>query len=67
MTSVEYLTCIVLILSDGALLNSTDKRGYTPLMWAAAFGEIDMVKFLLEKVSMVWFVTLWYSMFFVNK
>ncbi|XP_012671049.1 DNA-binding protein RFXANK [Clupea harengus] len=34
---------------ESALLNSTDKRGYTPLMWAAAFGEIDMVKFLLEK------------------
>ena len=42
---------LVHTLSESALLNSTDKRGYTPLMWAAAFGEIDMVKFLLEKVS----------------
>ncbi|XP_062411572.1 DNA-binding protein RFXANK [Sardina pilchardus] len=37
------------LAKDGALLNTTDRRGYTPLMWAAAFGEIDMVKSLLEK------------------
>lgn len=35
---------------DHALLNSQDERGFTPLMWAAAFGEIEMVQFLLEKV-----------------
>ncbi|XP_072516656.1 DNA-binding protein RFXANK [Salminus brasiliensis] len=35
--------------SDLSLLNSQDERGFTPLMWAAAFGEIEMVQFLLEK------------------
>ncbi|XP_062306250.1 DNA-binding protein RFXANK isoform X1 [Osmerus eperlanus] len=34
---------------DLSLLNSQDERGYTPLMWAAAFGEKTMVDFLLEK------------------
>ncbi|XP_063056548.1 DNA-binding protein RFXANK isoform X1 [Engraulis encrasicolus] len=36
------------LAKDNALLNSTDKCGYTPLMWASAFGEIDTVKLLLE-------------------
>lgn len=35
--------------SDMSLLNNQDERGFTPLMWAAAFGEIEMVQFLLEK------------------
>lgn len=34
---------------DSSLLNSQDERGFTPLMWAAAFGEIMMVEFLLQK------------------
>ncbi|TRY81747.1 hypothetical protein DNTS_031660 [Danionella cerebrum] len=34
---------------DCSLLNSLDERGCTPLMWAAAFGEILMVERLLEK------------------
>lgn len=37
-------------LADNSLLNSQDERGFTPLMWAAAFGEIMMVEFLLQKV-----------------
>ncbi|KAI5621465.1 DNA-binding protein RFXANK [Silurus asotus] len=37
------------VASDAALLNSQDERGFTALMWAAAFGEIEMVQFLLEK------------------
>ncbi|KAI4894180.1 hypothetical protein NFI96_017885 [Prochilodus magdalenae] len=37
------------LASDMSLLNTQDERGFTPLMWAAAFGEIDMVQFLLEK------------------
>ncbi|XP_067824589.1 DNA-binding protein RFXANK [Heptranchias perlo] len=32
-----------------SLLNLRDERGFTPLMWAAAFGEIAVVSFLLEK------------------
>ncbi|XP_078280163.1 DNA-binding protein RFXANK isoform X2 [Rhinoraja longicauda] len=31
-----------------SLLNVPDERGFTPLMWAAAFGEIAVVRFLLE-------------------
>ncbi|XP_048859509.1 DNA-binding protein RFXANK-like [Brienomyrus brachyistius] len=34
---------------DSSLVNSPDERGFTPLMWAAAFGEIAVVDFLLEK------------------
>ncbi|XP_059399187.1 DNA-binding protein RFXANK-like isoform X2 [Carassius carassius] len=36
-------------LDNSSLLNSQDERGFTPLMWAAAFGEIMMVEFLLQK------------------
>ncbi|XP_072450432.1 DNA-binding protein RFXANK [Chiloscyllium punctatum] len=31
-----------------SLLNVADERGFTPLMWAAAFGEMAVVKFLLQ-------------------
>ncbi|XP_061457980.1 DNA-binding protein RFXANK [Rhineura floridana] len=30
------------------LLNKPDERGFTPLMWAAAFGEIETVRSMLE-------------------
>ncbi|XP_063002928.1 DNA-binding protein RFXANK [Elgaria multicarinata webbii] len=30
------------------LLNKPDERGFTPLMWAAAFGEIEIVRTMLE-------------------
>ncbi|KAL4658910.1 DNA-binding protein RFXANK-like isoform X2 [Arapaima gigas] len=36
-------------LDNSSLVNSEDERGFTPLMWAAAFGEIAVVQFLLEK------------------
>lgn len=39
-----------LSLSDRSLVSQEDERGFTPLMWAAAFGEIDVVKFLLDQV-----------------
>ncbi|KAM4738787.1 DNA-binding protein RFXANK isoform 1-T2 [Anableps anableps] len=35
---------------DSSVLTRQDDRGFTPLMWAAAFGEKAMVDFLLEKV-----------------
>lgn len=34
---------------DSSLLSKQDERGFTPLIWAAAFGEKAMVDFLLEK------------------
>ncbi|MEE6517360.1 hypothetical protein FKM82_027527 [Ascaphus truei] len=36
---------------DATLLNRPDERGFTNLMWAAAFGEIETVRYLLELVS----------------
>uniref|UniRef100_A0A3B4AKF3 Uncharacterized protein n=1 Tax=Periophthalmus magnuspinnatus TaxID=409849 RepID=A0A3B4AKF3_9GOBI len=36
-------------LDSNSLLNKQDERGFTPLMWAAAFGEKAMVDYLLEK------------------
>ncbi|TNM87421.1 hypothetical protein fugu_005642 [Takifugu bimaculatus] len=38
-----------LIFADTSLLNKQDERGFTPLMWAAAFGEKSTVDFLLDK------------------
>ncbi|KAG9350629.1 hypothetical protein JZ751_024518 [Albula glossodonta] len=48
--SKDYMLCIM-TLADSSLVNSRDERDFTPLMWAAAFGEIAAVEFLLEKVS----------------
>lgn len=39
------------IFPDCSLLNKQDERGFTPLMWAAAFGEKAMVDFLLVEVN----------------
>lgn len=33
---------------DESLLNRPDERGFTPLMWAAAFGEIEIIRYLLD-------------------
>ncbi|MEE6517362.1 hypothetical protein FKM82_027527 [Ascaphus truei] len=38
-------------LDYATLLNRPDERGFTNLMWAAAFGEIETVRYLLELVS----------------
>uniref|UniRef100_A0A8C9PKM0 Regulatory factor X associated ankyrin containing protein n=1 Tax=Spermophilus dauricus TaxID=99837 RepID=A0A8C9PKM0_SPEDA len=35
-------------LSGDNLINKPDERGFTPLIWASAFGEIETVRFLLE-------------------
>lgn len=34
---------------DSSLISKQDERGFTLLMWAAAFGEKAMVEFLLDK------------------
>lgn len=47
---VNHLHGRNLSLSDKSLVSQQDERGFTPLMWAAAFGEIDVVKFLLDQV-----------------
>ncbi|KAM3939685.1 DNA-binding protein RFXANK isoform 3-T3 [Leptodactylus fuscus] len=33
---------------DDTFLNRPDERGFTPLMWASAFGEIETVRYLLD-------------------
>jgi ankyrin repeat protein len=32
------------------VINHTDEEGFTPLMWAAAHGQIAVVEFLLQNV-----------------
>ncbi|XP_036095899.1 DNA-binding protein RFXANK isoform X3 [Molossus molossus] len=36
------------LLPGDNLINKRDERGFTPLIWASAFGEIETVRFLLE-------------------
>ncbi|RXM94531.1 DNA-binding protein RFXANK [Acipenser ruthenus] len=44
ITQLEEHLC-----KDDSLLSKQDERGFTPLMWAAAFGEVATVTYLLEK------------------
>ena len=48
--------CNLVHVADGSLLSKQDERGFTPLMWAAAFGEKAVVDFLLEKVRSCWHI-----------
>lgn len=41
-------------LSGDNLINKPDERGFTPLIWASAFGEIQTVRFLLDWVRPSW-------------
>lgn len=36
------------LVSRGAAVNVTDRRGYTPLMWSSAAGSLDLTRYLLE-------------------
>jgi hypothetical protein len=36
------------LIAAGAPADTTDRRGFTPLMWAAAGGQAEMVRLLLE-------------------
>lgn len=38
------------LLPGDNLINKPDEHGFTPLIWASAFGEIETVRFLLEWV-----------------
>ncbi|MGO8716607.1 MAG: ankyrin repeat domain-containing protein [Smithella sp.] len=42
------LECARILIQKGAAVNSTDIAGWTPLMWAAFNGDVDMLKLLLE-------------------
>lgn len=37
------------LLTAGAAVDAPDWRGYTPLMWASAVGNVEMVRLLLER------------------
>lgn len=41
-------------MSGDNLINKPDERGFTPLIWASAFGEIETVRFLLDWVCPSW-------------
>ncbi len=41
------------LLAKGAHVNTTDWRGFTPLMWAAATGSVEMVRQLLDNGAAV--------------
>jgi hypothetical protein len=36
------------LIATGVPVDTVDRRGFTPLMWAAAGGQADLVRFLLE-------------------
>lgn len=38
------------IFSKENVINLQDEEGFTPLMWAAAHGQIAVVEFLLQNV-----------------
>ncbi|NWH87099.1 ANRA2 protein, partial [Aegithalos caudatus] len=42
-----HLQCVLHILNKN-LINHKDEEGFTPLMWAAAHGQIAVVEFLLQ-------------------
>ncbi|KAG9486482.1 hypothetical protein GDO78_006712 [Eleutherodactylus coqui] len=44
----ELTQLIDYLQKDNTFLNRADERGFTPLMWAAAFGEIETVRYLLD-------------------
>jgi hypothetical protein len=41
------------LVLGGAAVDTPDRRGYTPLMWAAALGSIELTAFLLERGAQV--------------
>ena len=41
------------LLSKGASVNTSDRRGLTPLMWASAGGSVEIVRHLLENGAAV--------------
>ena len=41
------------LLAKGAAVNTSDRRGFTPLMWAAASGNVELSRLLLESGAAV--------------
>lgn len=44
-----YLSSSFVIMTE-TVINLQDEEGFTPLMWAAAHGQIAVVEFLLQNV-----------------
>src|SRR4051794_28781812 len=41
------------LLAKGAAVNASDRRGMTPLMWASATGNLEILQQLLERGAIV--------------
>lgn len=55
----EDLTFTVLFHFElESVINLQDEEGFTPLMWAAAHGQIAVVEFLLQSVSVSYTLTI---------
>lgn len=52
LKDVEHVTdCFGVCMAVETVINLQDEEGFTPLMWAAAHGQIAVVEFLLQNVS----------------
>lgn len=47
---VKGITKLHIYLYTENVINHKDEEGFTPLMWAAAHGQIAIVEFLLQNV-----------------
>lgn len=48
---VAIMFCHFMYCQTETVINLQDEEGFTPLMWAAAHGQIAVVEFLLQNVS----------------
>lgn len=48
-----YTGVVLSLCQSEAAINLQDEEGFTPLMWAAAHGQIAVVEFLLQSVSAI--------------
>ena len=46
----DHVVLILCIIFLETVINLQDEEGFTPLMWAAAHGQIAVVEFLLQNV-----------------
>lgn len=44
----NHASTVKVLVETGANINATDNLSWTPLLWAAAFGNVDAVRMLLE-------------------
>lgn len=51
MINEELALTFLFLFELESVINLQDEEGFTPLMWAAAHGQIAVVEFLLQSVS----------------